>query len=326
MNRPRGVSAIVSDIAEPLVVVENVIFDYPGRRALADVSLTIERGTITALVGPNGAGKTTLLNCIAALALPAAGHVRVDGIDVHAAPRKAHARMGYLADFFGLYSELSVRRCLDHRARALGIPHDRRAAAIAKAAERLGIADRLKERAGTLSRGLRQRLAIAQSIIHEPPLVLLDEPAAGLDPAARLSLSAVIRDLQASGMTLVVSSHILAELQDYSSHMLVIDNGRVVEHRAVGAGSDGGDKRMLRIRLAVADTRLAETIAAIDPDGVVDAESVEARLSVIGGANVEADLLRRLIELGLPVAEFGPAGEALQDAYLALLKRTGGAA
>jgi ABC-2 type transport system ATP-binding protein len=310
-------------MTEPLVVAENLIFDYPGRRALADVSLSIGRGTITALVGPNGAGKTTLMNCIAALALPAAGRVLVDGIDVHEAPRRAHARMGYLADFFGLYGELTVKRCLSYRARALGIPADRRAAAIKRAAERLGLEDRLKERAGTLSRGLRQRLAIAQAIIHEPPLILLDEPAAGLDPAARLSLSAIFRELQANGMTLIVSSHILAELQDYSTHMLVIDDGRVVEHRAVGVAGAAGGRRPVRIRLAVADVRLGETVRAIDPAAQVDTDGIEARLTAIGGPSAEADLLRRLVELGLPVAEFGPDGEGLQDAYLALLKREG---
>ena len=316
----------MNETVEPLVVVENLIFDYPGRRALADVSLTIDRGTITALVGPNGAGKTTLLNCIAALALPAAGHIRVDGIDVHEAPRNAHARMGYLADFFGLYAELSVKRCLDYRARALGIPADLRAGAIVRAAERLGLADRPKERAGTLSRGLRQRLAIAQAIIHEPPLVLLDEPAAGLDPAARLSLSAVFRELQAQGMTLVVSSHILAELQDYSSHMLVIDNGRVIEHRPVGDTATPGGRRAVRVRIAASDARFAETMRAIDPTALVTEDGLDARVTVPGDVAGDAELLRRLVELGLPVVEFGPAGEGLQDAYLALLKRNGDAA
>jgi len=313
------VSDIAHDAVGPLVTVENLVFDYPGRRALADVSLTIERGTITALVGPNGAGKTTLLNCIAALALPAAGHVIVDGIDVHAAPRRAHQRMGYLADFFGLYRELTVRRCLDYRARALGIDSTHRAAAIERAAARMGIVDRLNDRAGTLSRGLRQRLAIAQTIIHEPPFVMLDEPASGLDPAARVSLSAVFRELRDAGMTLVVSSHILAELEDYSTHMLVIDNGRVVEHRAL-TGTDVGQRRLLHIRLVAPDARLDAIVAEIDPNGIVELAGLEARFGIEGGPAEEAALLRRLIEAGLAVAAFGPVSGGLQDAYPALLR------
>ncbi|MEX2202369.1 MAG: ABC transporter ATP-binding protein [Dongiaceae bacterium] len=310
---------IARDTSGPLVTVDNLVFDYPGRRALAGVSLTIDRGTITALVGPNGAGKTTLLNCIAALALPAAGHVTVDGVDVHASPRRAHKRMGYLADFFGLYRELTVRRCLEYRARALKIDAAHRPAAIDRAATRMGLTDRLNDRAGTLSRGLRQRLAIAQTIIHEPPFVMLDEPASGLDPAARVSLSAVFRELRDAGMTLVVSSHILAELEDYSTHMLVIDNGRVVEHRALG-GIDGERRRLVRIRLAAPDARLDALLADIDAECAIDAAGLEARFRLEGGHAAEAALLRRLIESGLAVAEFGPVNGGLQDAYLALLR------
>jgi ABC-2 type transport system ATP-binding protein len=308
----------VRETVAPLVTVENLVFDYPGRRALADVSLAIERGTITALVGPNGAGKTTLLNCIAALALPAAGRITVDGIDVHAAPRRAHKRMGYLADFFGLYRELTVRRCLDYRARALRIDPAKRAAAIDRAATRMGLTDRLGDRAGTLSRGLRQRLAIAQTIIHEPPFVMLDEPASGLDPAARASLSAVFRELRDAGMTLVVSSHILAELEDYSTHMLVIDGGRVVEHRALGV--DGARRRLLHVRLAVPDARLDAMVAEVDAECMIDAAGLEARFRLEGGHAAEADLLRKMIETGLAVAEFGPSDGNLQDAYLELLR------
>jgi ABC-2 type transport system ATP-binding protein len=173
---------------------------------------------------------------------------------------------------------------------------------------------------------LRQRLAIAQAIIHEPPLVLLDEPAAGLDPAARLSLSAVFRELQAQGMTLVVSSHILAELQDYSSHMLVIDSGRVIEHRPVGDAGTPGGRRAVRVRIAASDARFAETMRAIDPVAFFSEDGLEARITVPGDVASDAELLRRLVELGLSVVEFGPAGEGLQDAYLALLKRNGDAA
>src|SRR5262245_20141328 len=212
---------------------ENLTFDYPVHRALSDISFAIEPGTITALVGPNGAGKTTLLRCLAALDRPGAGRVRLDAIDVHETPRAAHERMAFLPDFFGVYDDLMVRQCLDYKARAHGVPGERRRAAIGAAAERLGIADRLNDFAGTLSRGLKQRLAIAQAIIHAPQLALLDEPAAGLDPEARYSLAAVFRGLRADGMTLIVSSHILAELEDYSTDLLPIRDGGNVEHRAL---------------------------------------------------------------------------------------------
>src|SRR5262249_14391163 len=150
----------------PMIRVENLTFDYPGHRALSDISFAIEPRTITALVGPNGAGKTTLLRCLAALDRPGVGRVLLDGIDVHDTPRVAHERMAFLPDFFGVYDDLTVRQCLDYKARAHGVAGGRRSMAIGSAAERLGLSDRLNEHAGTLSRGLKQRLAIAQAIIH----------------------------------------------------------------------------------------------------------------------------------------------------------------
>jgi ABC-2 type transport system ATP-binding protein len=302
-----------------MIRVEDLVFDYPGFRALDGVSFSVEPHSITALVGPNGAGKTTLLNCMAGLALPAAGHVHLDNIDVHRVPREAHARMGYLSDFFGLYGELTVARCLDYRARAQGIPSERRAAAVQRAAERLGLADRLKQRAGELSRGLRQRLAIAQAIVHEPAVILLDEPASGLDPEARFGLAAVLRSLRDAGMTLIVSSHILAELEDYSTHLLVLEQGRILEHRALDGAAAADGARRFELVLAEPRGDLAGILAAAGA-GDIQIEGAMVRFVAIGDAAAQAALLRRLIEAGLPVASFAAAKSDLQDAYLALLK------
>jgi ABC-2 type transport system ATP-binding protein len=302
-----------------MIRVEDLVFDYPGFRALDGVSFAIEPHSITALVGPNGAGKTTLLNCMAGLALPAHGHVYLDAIDVHRVPRQAHARMGYLSDFFGIYADLTVARCLDYRARAQAIPSERRAAAVQRAAERLGLSDRLKQRAGELSRGLRQRLAIAQAIVHEPAVILLDEPASGLDPEARFGLAAVLRGLRDEGMTLVVSSHILAELEDYSTHLLVMEQGRILEHRALdGAVASDGARRF---ELTLAEPR-SDAAAVLTSIGVseIQVEGTMARFVATGDVAAQAALLRRLIEAGLPVASFAAAKSDLQDAYLALLK------
>jgi ABC-2 type transport system ATP-binding protein len=227
--------------------------------------------------------------------------------------------MGYLSDFFGLYAELTVKRCLDYRARAQEIPAERRAAAVKRAAERLGLADRLEQRAGELSRGLRQRLAIAQAIVHEPAVILLDEPASGLDPEARFGLAAVLRALRDEGMTLVVSSHILAELEDYSTHLLVLEQGRVLEHRALAGVAARDGARRFELILAEPRGDLAGVLAAA---GAVDVgiEGATAHFVATGGAAAQAALLRRLIEAGLPVASFAAARSDLQDAYLTLLK------
>jgi len=305
---------------DPLIIVRDLVFDYPGHRALDGVCFAIEPHTITALVGPNGAGKTTLLRCAAALDTPTSGQVVIAGIDVHDEPRASHRHLGYLADFFGLYDELPVARCLLHHAAVQNVPAASRAAAVRRAAERLSIADRLDQKAGSLSRGLRQRLAIAQAIIHEPQLVMLDEPAAGLDPEARASLSDVLLGLRDDGLTIIVSSHILAELEDYSSHMLILRDGRVVEHRPIAAAPGADESVELTILLAAADPRLGDLLAA--EAGVEDLRLTAegARFAFAGDLDRRSALLRRLVEAGLPVAGFAAEKASLQEAYLAKMR------
>ena len=149
-----------------MIEVSNLVFEYPGKRALNGVSFRIEPGNITALVGPNGAGKTTLLCCMAALEVPLHGEVYIDGENINEDPRACHRKLGYLSDFFGLYDELSVRQCLLHAAASRGILANEQVRVVEQAAIRLGIADRFEIKAGALSRGLRQRLAIAQAVVH----------------------------------------------------------------------------------------------------------------------------------------------------------------
>lgn len=306
-----------------MLTVANVIFDYPGHRALNDVSFAIEPQSITALVGPNGAGKSTLLRVCAALDRPFAGEVTLDGLDIHDEARLAHSRMGYLPDFYGLYDELTVLQSLRYRAAALGVPVAERDDRIAVAAERMEILDRMHTKAGALSRGLRQRLAIAQAIIHEPKLLLLDEPAAGLDPEARIGLSAVLRSLRAQGMTIIVSSHILAELEDYSTHMLVIRDGRILDHRPITA-EQVGDHVRVRVTLEMPDDRLGQVLAAEVDLRHISIEGPTASFEMPASRSKQAALLRRLVEAGLAVAEFAVERESLEEVYLKQVKAAPG--
>ena len=301
-----------------MLKVTNLIYDYPGLRALDDVSFEIKPGTITALVGPNGAGKTTLMRCVSALERPMSGTVLVDGEDAHKDPRRTHAVLGYLPDFFGLYETLSVQRCLAYRAAAQGLPRAKRQAAIARAAERMQLTDRMKQRAGTLSRGLKQRLAIAQAIIHEPAFLLLDEPASGLDPEARIQLSEVLRQLSKDGMTLMVSSHILSELEDYATDMLIIRNGKAVDFRPLGdeAARDGGPVR-LTVMLAEPDSRLGEVLGAFPGVTTARVEGRSASFMADPELATRAALLKHLIDAGLPVCGFGTEKMGLRAAYMA---------
>ena len=305
-----------------MIDVAGVTYDYPGIRALSQVGFTVEEGSIVAMVGANGAGKSTLLRCMAALDRPLAGEVRIDGIDVFEDSRYAHRLLGYLPDFFGLYDELTVRQCLAYRAAALDVEASQRDEAVERAARRMQIDDRMKQPAGELSRGLRQRLAIAQAIIHEPPVLLLDEPASGLDPEARVSLAEVLRELRRGGMTIVVSSHILAELEDYSTHMLILDAGRVVEYRRLhaGEGQDGRVRVLLRLVMAEPVPDLARRLAAIPGLETAEGEGRIAQAEVSSDPAALHALMKRVIDAGLPLAEFAPLRGSLQDAYIARLE------
>ncbi|MGE0384026.1 MAG: ABC transporter ATP-binding protein [Gammaproteobacteria bacterium] len=301
-----------------MIRADRVTFDYPGVRALDAVSFSIRAGTTTALVGPNGAGKTTLLRCIAALDEPLAGRLEVDGVDVVAEPRRCHRRIGFLADNFGLYGALSVRRCLHYAAASSGLEAEAIPTAIDRVAQDLEITARLADRAGTLSRGQRQRVAIAQAIIHAPPVLILDEPASGLDPEARHDLAALFRRLHAQGMTLLVSSHILAELEAYCTDMLVLRAGRVVEHTALGARAPA--RVRLRLDLARPHADLTALLAAID--GVSDArvDGTHARLEFDAAPAARADMLARLIYAGVPICGLAEERANLQDSYLATVR------
>lgn len=213
-----------------MISVENLTFDYPDKRALQHLNFNIEKNTITALVGPNGAGKSTLLRCLAALLTPIQGNIIIDDLDIIEYPRKAHALMGYLPDFFGLYEDLTIEQCLRYHAAAQNIPEQDCDLRIQQVAHRLQIDRQLSQTVCTLSRGQKQRLAIAQAIIHHPKVLLLDEPAAGLDPEARIHLSQLLNFLSQEGITIVVSSHILSELEDYCTHMIILRDGMLVKH------------------------------------------------------------------------------------------------
>jgi ABC-2 type transport system ATP-binding protein len=266
-------------------------------------------------VGPNGAGKTTLLRCIAGLDEPYAGSIEVAGIDVLRRPRDAHRQIGYLPDHFGLYAELSVRQCLLHAGRARGLEPHSLEARVAEVASQLDIGDKAQDKAGSLSRGQRQRLAIAQAIIHRPRVLLLDEPASGLDPESRAALSGLMRRLRGEGMTLIVSSHILAELEEYCTGMLVLQQGRVVEHRVLEQASSQEASRTVRLRLSRPVSALREALAQHGV-AISSHDTRTATISITGGDDALASLLQALLSAGLPICEFTLEEASLQDVYL----------
>jgi ABC-2 type transport system ATP-binding protein len=309
-----------------MIDVKNLIFEYPTKRALHDVTCSVRKGGITALVGPNGAGKTTLIRCVVGLHAPLSGVVLLDGVDVHAHPRDCHRKMAYLSDFFGVYDGLSVRQCLAYTARTYGVPEERVRSEVRRVAEQLGIADRLGEKAGALSRGLRQRLAIAQAIVHAPSFLVLDEPASGLDPEARQALSALLTSLRDRGMTLLVSSHILSELEDYCTDMMIMHEGRVVEQHRLGVND--AEVRRMRLDLALANDGLNEALRGLPgvSNIAIDGGGLSATFLFMGDRAGQHALIKALIEKDVAVAGLREDRGGLQDAYIAHLRAVQGTA
>lgn len=304
-----------------MIRVSKLSYEYPGLRALDEVSFEIAQGSITALVGPNGAGKTTLIRCLAGMDRPLSGSIHVNGVDVVAEPRASHQHIGYLSDFFGLYEDLSVRQSLTYAAAANGINATRHPEVVGQTAERLGLSDRLDQRAGDLSRGLRQRVAIAQAVIHAPQVVLLDEPASGLDPEARYQLGELFLTLRKSGMTLMVSSHILAELEAYSTDLLIMRNGRMLEQRRLGVNSTADPVLELVVHRGL---DVALKILDADPHAsavVADGNTIHFHFS--GDDPARAELLRQCVAQEIDIIQFSKINEDLQQSYLRSINESG---
>jgi ABC-2 type transport system ATP-binding protein len=212
-----------------MIDAETVVFDHPSGRALHGVGFVVRAGAVAALVGPVGAGKSTLLRCIAALDHPTSGRISVAGLDTQDDPRGVHALIGYLPDAFGLYQALSLRQCLAYAARARGVPEPEVEAAIARAAERVGLAGELDWLAGELPPPARVRLALGQAIVHSPRVLLLDQPLAGLQGFARDAMAGLVRRLAAGGVTALISAIELDELDDICTDVLRLEAGRLVD-------------------------------------------------------------------------------------------------
>lgn len=295
--------------------------EYGDVVAVKDVDLSVPRGAVMALVGPNGAGKSTLLKMLAAVLEPTRGTAVVDGVDVNERPRDVHAVVGFLPDFFGLYEELAVGEYLEYFARAYRVPRARRAEVVARALADVGLADKAGAGVQALSRGMRQRLAIARTLLHEPALLLLDEPASGLDPESRHELQKLFTRLAKAGKTLVVSSHILTELEDYCTHVAILREGRLIACGSLAEVSASMVmKRRVRVRAAEGQNAAHDILRSAGVEGLASGAGGSS-FTFSGGDAELAALLKRLVDSGVKVAFFGEEGGGIQDTYLASLEK-----
>lgn len=304
-----------------MINVNKLSFDYPGKRALDHLSFQIAPNTITALVGPNGAGKTTLLRCLSALDTPTIGTITIDGIDAERFPRKIHQAVSYLPDLFGLYENLTVEQNLIFFAKSHLVPLDKVQERVIATANALQISEYLTTAAGKLSRGLRQRLAIGIAVIHQPKILMLDEPASGLDPEARFHLSKLLVTLQKNGMTLIVSSHILSELEDYSTDMIILNEGKIVNQSGLNQQKrDPFSSVQLVIEFTQDPAPYRSIIESFENVKVESTQEKSILIRFKGPAEDQHLLLKSLIEKNLPVCALHEEKESLQEVYLNITK------
>ena len=301
-----------------MIAVEDLTKIYGTRAALDHVSFEVPEQEIFGFVGPNGAGKTTTLRILAALLEPTQGRAFIGGTDVTKDRDKVHTSIGYMPDFFGVYDQLTVGEYLDFYAACYQLPKQRRQRIVDDLLALIGLSERKGQLVDTLSRGLKQRVCLARALVHDPAVLLLDEPASGLDPRARVEMREILKELRGMGKTIIISSHILPELTELCTMIGIIDHGRM---RATGPVAEVIARltsgRRLRIKVLGPKEEAAAAILAPLPsilkvevmDGLIEAE-------FNGDEAVASEILLRLTSAGIQVASFSEIEGGLEDAFL----------
>ena len=287
-------------------------------RAVQGIDLDAPPGQVTALVGPNGAGKTTAMLVLATLLVPDAGEVRVAGFDPVTQAGEVRARMGWSPDVFGLYDTLTCREYLETMAAAYRVPKADRGPRAAYLLELARLPEKADQPVHSLSRGQKQRLGLVRALVHDPAVLLLDEPASGLDPRSRVELRDLLRRLAGEGKAVLVSSHILSDLEEVADRVVIVDGGRTVGQHAIGDLPAARSVRTYRLR-ALDPGGLRE---ALETAGVGWSAAGHAGLDVevLGGEASAARLLGELVAAGVSVTAFAPLGGELEATYLDLVE------
>lgn len=306
-----------------MIEVQELYKYYGEKRALGPVEARIEQGEVIGLLGRNGAGKTTTLRILACDLLPTSGTVTVGGFDVVERPDEVRAKVGYLPDTPPLYDEMSVSEFLGYAARLRGVPRSETRRKVDRALEQTELGAVRHQLISTLSHGFRQRVGIAQAIVHEPELVVLDEPISGLDPAQIVEMRKLVRNLRGDH-TVLVSSHILGEISETCDRLLVIREGRIV---AAGTESElvaqeQGHRLELQILGNDVGDRVRSAVLAVDATARVDERAFEepgvSKFTVLAATDCRAELSRTLVGAGLPLVGLGRAARNLESVFLEL--------
>jgi ABC-2 type transport system ATP-binding protein len=299
-----------------MIEVESLRKIFRGGRGLDGFSLHLESNELVGLVGPNGAGKTTLIKILSTLLPPGSGVARVAGRDVRSDPRGVRASVGYLPDVAGVYQDMRIREFLEFFADAFRLKEPNRSASIERALTRSGLADRPEDFVEHLSLGWKQRLLLAKTLLHDPQVLLLDEPATGLDPLARITLREQLKQLNNEGVAILISSHILSDLEDICTRIVFIAEGKNIAEAPTGA-AEGSSTPTIRC-----ETEWEGSASAMDPllKGMPDIRILEKRdrlliIELPGGSREASAFLEKLLAAGVVITHFDARGLNLEDRY-----------
>jgi ABC-2 type transport system ATP-binding protein len=300
-----------------MIEVHHLRKEYDTTVALENLHLEIPQGEVYGLIGPNGAGKTTLIRILATLLEPTYGFVRIAGIDALEEPLKVHPVIGYMSDFFSLYDSMLVWEYLDHFARCYGIERRERDKLIGEVLDLVSLQVRRDSEVKALSRGMRQRLCFAKTLIHRPQVLLLDEPASGMDPAGRLEFRELLKQLHAMGRTVLISSHILTEMADFCTSIGILEEGRLL---ASGRVEDILEQLQPGLRLDIEVVkglpRLVQLLEGYDNVSHVETEDSRVRCHWRGSREELPELHRRIVAGGVDLVALAVKTDNLEDIYM----------
>ena len=292
---------------------------YPAVTAVDNVDLAVECGEILGLVGPNGAGKTTLLRMLSTLLPPSDGVVEILGMDIRRDPLEVKRHVGYLPDFFNLYGDLKLWEMLHFFAEVYGVPSDMIERRVAEVLDYVDLTCKRDSYAKNLSRGMTQRLGLATLLVRDLDMLLLDEPASGLDPVARIGLRNVLKRLAGEGKTIIISSHILTELDDFCTHVAFMDHGVLKAHDKI-SDIQRGKREEILVSLRVLDggDSVPGALDGMDDVSIASRKDGLFKIAVNGGLPEVAKLNQVLVAAGVDVVELREEKAGLEDIFMDL--------
>lgn len=304
-----------------MIEIHNLTKIYGSFHALDEVNIQIDKGTVFGFVGPNGAGKTTTMSILATLLLPTSGTAKVGGYDVVQHPHEVRKRIGYMPDFFGVYDQFKTTEYLHFYGASYGIPRSERNKLIPQLLELVNLSDKVDSYVDSLSRGMKQRLCLARCLVHDPEVLILDEPASGLDPRARIEMREILKELKLMGKTIIISSHILPELAEMVDEIGVIEHGRMV---AQGKVADIQNrlrvKRVLHIRMLDQTEQFSTWLKDEAYVSQIYSDATGVHIHFSGGDLEQAELLAKMISAGFQIVSFNEAQTNLEDVFLEITK------